>query len=115
MPARRQDTLARGDFRKWIVSHIDHWFAFAQRLGLGISMEDIVLVTGCHLARSWTNMAILEGYEEVRVSFGLRVSGVSNVEWRFLPEDVQGVALNLGPSGQVRFCIFSLRRYRDNS
>src|SRR6266851_4725964 len=57
-PARRQDTLAEGDFSKWIVKNIDVWFAFARRLGFGITrMEDIVLVTGCHLARSWANIA----------------------------------------------------------
>ena len=67
-------------------------------------MEDIVLVTGCHLARSWANIAFLGSREEEQVSFGVRVSGVSNVEWRFPPEEVQGVASNLGPSGQVRFC-----------
>jgi hypothetical protein len=109
VPALRQDTLARGYFAEWIVKNIDVWFAFTRRLGLGITrMADIVLVTGCHLARSWTNIAFPEGgREEEKVSFGVRVSGVSNVQWRFPPEDVQGVALNLGPSGQVRFCAFS--------
>ncbi|KAH9989072.1 hypothetical protein BJV74DRAFT_838710 [Russula compacta] len=110
VPALRQDTLALGDFGKWIVSHIDHWFAFTQRLGLGITrMEDIVLVTGCHLAKSWANIVFLEGRGEERVSFGVQVSGVSNVEWQFTPEDVQGVASNLGPSGQdlpENQCIF---------
>jgi hypothetical protein len=104
LPARRQDTLARGDFGKWIVKHIDLWFAFTRRLGLGITrMEEIVLVTGCHLARSWANIAFLGSREEEQVSFGVRVSGGSDVEWRFPPEEVQGVASNLGPSGQVSF------------
>jgi hypothetical protein len=68
-------------------------------------MEEIVLVTGCHLARSWANIAFLGSREEEQVSFGVRVSGVSGVEWRFPPEEVQGVASNLGPSGLVRFCV----------
>jgi len=102
VPARRQDTLARGDFAKWIVKHIDLWFAFTRRLGLGITrMEDIVLVTGCHRARSWANIAFSEGRAEECVSFGVQVSGNANVRWRFPPEDVNGVACNLGPSGPV--------------
>jgi hypothetical protein len=107
VPALRRDTLARGYFGDWIVKNIDHWFAFTRRLGLGITcMSDIVFVTGCHLARSWTNIAFPEGCREESVTFEVRVSGDSNVEWRFPPEDVQGVALNLGPSGKVRFPSF---------
>jgi hypothetical protein len=78
-------------------------------------MADIVLVTGCHLARSWANMAFPEGREEEQVSFGVKVSSVCDVEWRFPPEDAQGVALNLGPSGKVRFRASYIVRYRENS
>ncbi|KAH9959643.1 hypothetical protein BC827DRAFT_1156210 [Russula dissimulans] len=54
--ARLEDTLAQGDFGKWILRNIDHWFAFTRRLGLGIErMEQIILVTGCDRMRSWTN------------------------------------------------------------
>ena len=115
--AQRRDTLAQGDFGKWIVNHIDLWFAFTRRLGLGITrMEDIVLVTGCHLATSWANIAFSEGCGEEQVSFGARVAGVSNVEWWFPPEEIQGVASNLGPSGRVGFCAFlSIRRYQDHT
>ena len=61
--AQRQDTRAKGDFRKWMVKHIDSWFAFARGLGLGIEhMEEIVLVTGLHLTRSWANIVFLGGH-----------------------------------------------------
>lgn len=42
------------------------------------------------------------------MSFGVQVSGVSDVMWQFTREGAQGVAYNLGPSGQVRFCILFL-------
>ena len=71
-------------------------------------MEDIVLVTGCHLARSFANIAFSEGRGEEQVSFEVQVPDVSKVEWRFPLEDVQGVALNVGPSGQVRFSCFPI-------
>ncbi|KAI0291080.1 hypothetical protein B0F90DRAFT_1779787 [Multifurca ochricompacta] len=101
--AQRQDTVARGEFGRWIVKHINLWFAFTQELGLGLNrMEDIILVTGFHRARSWANIAFSEGSGGARVSFGVRVSGTSgtNVEWKYSREDIQGVVLNLGPSGQ---------------
>jgi hypothetical protein len=76
-------------------------------------MEDIVLVTGCHRARSWANIAFSEGRAEESVSFGVQVFGTTNVQWRFPPEDVNGVACNLGPSGSVRtlLCISRLHRF----
>jgi hypothetical protein len=71
-------------------------------------MEDIVLVTGCHLARSFANIAFSDSRGEEQVSFEVKVPDVSDVEWRFPFEDVQGAALNIGPNGQVRFRCFSV-------
>ena len=96
-----------------MIKHINEWFAFAQDRGSGISREDIVLVTGCHLARTWAAIAFQERGEQI--AFGFHVSGVSNVAWQFTPERAQGVAYNLGPSGQVRFYIFFASTDRDRS
>jgi hypothetical protein len=68
MPAQRKDTTARGAFAKCIIKHVDEWFAFAQERDLGINREDIILVTGCHLARTWATMA-LQGRGE-QIAFG---------------------------------------------
>jgi hypothetical protein len=103
VPAQRQDTAARAAFAKCIIKHIDEWFAFARECDLGISREDIILVTGRHLARSWANIAFHNGDEQV--SFGVQVSGRSGVNWQFTPEGARGVMFNLGPSGQVRFVL----------
>jgi hypothetical protein len=100
-PAQREDTVARGDFGRWIVRHIDLWFAFAETLGLGVNrMQDIILVTGRHCARSWINVAFAEGQRDAEVSFGVRVSGTSSVtiERRV----VRGAVVKLGPNGGVR-------------
>jgi len=108
VPAQREDTIAVGDFGRWIVKNIDHWFAFAETLGLGINrMQDIILVTGRHCAKSWVNVAFSEGPRDAEVSFGVRVSGVSgvHVEQRRARGDV---VLKLGPNGEVRQCWFQL-------
>ncbi|KAH9954066.1 hypothetical protein BC827DRAFT_80484 [Russula dissimulans] len=100
LPAQREDTAIRKAFEKFMVEHIDEWFAFAQGLGLGIDHEwEIILVTGRHLAGSWANVAFLE--RDQKVSFGFRVSHGSDVEWEFTPEGAGGAALNLGPIGQM--------------
>ena len=102
VPAQREDTAARRDFAKAIINNIDKWFAFARDCGLGINRrEDIILVTGRHLTRSWANIAFQERDEQV--SFEVQVNGNSNVEWQFTPVGANGVAFNLGPSGEVCF------------
>ena len=112
--ARREDTLAQSDFAEWIVKHIDCWFAFARRLGLGIEqMEEIILVTGFDRTRSWFNVAFSGGQLDAvaRVSFGVNaVGGVdSSINFQFSPEHVQGAVLNQGPEGRVRCSVFRTR------
>jgi len=104
VPARREDTVARGEFEQWIINHIDRWFLFMKSLGLGIEhMEDIILVTGCHRTRSYTNVIFSESQDGAQVSFGVRVGGSgTGVEWRFSREQIGGVVAKCGPNGDVR-------------
>jgi hypothetical protein len=63
-----------------MIKHIDTWFAFARGLGLGINrMEDIVLVTGRHLTKSWVNVAFTQRRPDAGVSFDVQASGHSHV------------------------------------
>ena len=104
--ARSENTLARGDFGRWMVKHIGTWFAFARKLGLGIDqMEDIILVTGCDHSRSWTNIAFLGGQADAQVTFGVRVEGNDpTINFQFSPENACGGILRHGPQGKVRLC-----------
>ena len=106
VPAQGEDTVAFGDFGKWMIKHIDTWFAFARGLGLGIDrMEDIILVTGRHLTKSWVNVAFTQRRPDAGVSFDARVSGHSHVS---LEQDyVRGGDLKLGPTGTVWNCTIS--------
>ena len=100
--SERQDTAARGDFGEWMLENIDACFKIAGDLGYGIErMEDIILVTGCHLAKSWVSAAFSDSRGSSEVSFGVRVSGNSGVH--FDGRSVNGRGLKLGPSGEVGF------------
>ena len=104
--AQRQDTLAQGDFATWITRHIDSWYTFARRLGLGIEqMEDIVLVTGRHRTRSWSNIAFYESRTVTQVSLGVQVTGSpgagAGVNWQASNQQIQGAVLSRGPSREV--------------
>ncbi len=104
MNARREDTLVLGHFRKWIIKHIDSWFAFAQELGLGILMEEIVLVTGFHRSRSWTSSVFNDVQTDAQLYLGVNVTDAvgAGVNWQVSNVRVQGAVQNYGPSGGVR-------------
>ena len=103
--AKKKDTVASEDFGKWMISHIDRWFVWARRLGLGIKqMEDIILVTGTHRTRSCTNAVFLGGREDAQASFGAKFEhrgDVAILTWHFTHEHDRGVVLNCGPGGEV--------------
>jgi len=103
--ARCENTVALGDFGKWMIKHIDGWFAWVRQLGVGIDrMEDIILVTGTHRARSWTNVAFPGGQVDAQVSFGANVStrgDIVVINWKFSHECNRGAVLNCGPDGEV--------------
>ena len=107
--SEREDTLAKGDFGKWMVKHIGNWFAFARSLGLGIEeMEEIMLVTGRDRTRSWTNITFLGGQADAQVSFGVRVEGLDpdpKVMFQLSPELVRGAVISQGPEGTV--CLYA--------
>ena len=103
--ARRKDTLARIDFSEWIVNHIDHCLALAQGLGLEIErMEEIILVTGCDLTRSWTSVAFDGSQHDAKASLGVQVVRDPPVliHWQPSLERVRGGVIHRGPSGTVR-------------
>ncbi|KAI0282350.1 hypothetical protein BGY98DRAFT_113691 [Russula aff. rugulosa BPL654] len=108
VPAQGEDTVAFGDFGKWMIKHIDTWFAFARGLGLEVDrMEDIILVTGRHLTKSWVNVAFTQRRPDAGVSFDVQVSGHSHVSLE--QEYVRGGDLKLGPAGRdlpENQCIF---------
>jgi len=110
VPAQGEDTVAFGDFGKWMIKHIDTWFAFARGLGLEVDrMEDIILVTGRHLTKSWVNVAFTQRRPDAGVSFDVQVSSHSHVSLE--QEYVRGGDLKLGPAGRVWICtIFKVRR-----
>ncbi|KAH9025504.1 hypothetical protein EDB85DRAFT_215347 [Lactarius pseudohatsudake] len=104
--AKKEDTVAIKKFGKCMIKHIDTWFAWAQQLELGVDrMEDIILVTGTHRTRSYTNVAFPGGWEDAQASFraNLKVDhsdGIS-INWQLSHEHIRGAHLNPGPDGKV--------------
>jgi len=101
---QRQDTRARGTFGEWMLQHVDSWLAFTRRLGLGIEqMEEIVLVTGCHLTRSWANVTFLEGQTYAQAPHGINVIQGHDINWHFSHgnTNTQGVVCSWGPAEPV--------------
>ena len=98
--AQREDIVAKDLFGKYMLKHLEEWFTFAQeRVGI-VRREDIVLVTGCDLAKSWANIVFQEGGEDV--TFEVRVTGDSRIEWKFPFGSATGVPYAVGPSGNLK-------------
>lgn len=101
-PAEQEDTVALGDFGKWIVQNIHDCMRLAEERGLGVNrMEDIILVTGRHLAKSWVRTVFSESRGGAQVSFVVKVSRDSVV--RLEERNVSGAQLKFGPNGEVGF------------
>ena len=85
-----------------MLENIDICYKVAADLGYGVErMEDIILVTGCHLAKSWVSAAFSDSRGSSEVSFGVRMSRYSGVH--FDERNVNGRGLKLGPNGEVGF------------
>jgi len=68
-------------------------------------MEEIILLTGCHRTRSYTNILFSESRDGARVSFGVRVgSSGADITWEVSREQIREVQIQRGPSGDVRPC-----------
>jgi hypothetical protein len=76
-------------------------------------MEEIILVTGLHLTRSWANIVFLEGNVNGRASLGVKVNDGREVSitWRCEPGSVRGGMRSWEPEGKV--CLAS-EIFRDN-
>jgi hypothetical protein len=105
--AQREDTVALGDFSDWIVKNVHHCIKIAEDHGSGVKrMEDIILVTGRHLAKSWIYATFPESPESITITVQVRVSKTSAIhlnEW-----NMNGGHLKLGPSGEVCFARCSI-------
>jgi hypothetical protein len=101
-PAEREDTVALGDFGKWMINNIYNCMRLAEERGMGVNhMEDIILVTGRHLARSWVRAIFSESRGGAEVSFVAQASGSSAVHIE--ERNVSGAQLEFGPNGEVGY------------
>jgi hypothetical protein len=103
-PAEREDTVALGDFGKWLIKNIYNCMRLVEERGLGVNrMEDIIFVTGRHLARSWARAVFSESRGGAEVSFVAQGSDNSVVHLE--ERNVNGAHLEFGPNGEVGFRI----------
>jgi len=106
IPADHEETSAHGDFKKWILKNINDCLKVTEAFGCAVDhMGDIILVTGCHLARLWVNIAFSGSTGSgSQVSFKVQVTRdpQGDLHIAFKERDVSGAELKLGPSGKVK-------------
>ncbi|KAI0049011.1 hypothetical protein FA95DRAFT_981020 [Auriscalpium vulgare] len=87
--AQRLDVGTSPTYESYIAKHCDLWLAYAHQKGYGVDLEDILLVTGCDLAKSWAVTAFISS--EVDGSATLKgvdpstlgdLSAPASMQWR---------------------------------
>lgn len=97
--AYRQDALDEGKFLEYFIQHHRSWLTFANTLGRGLALTDILFVTGCDKTSDWACAAWSEKTSSITLSFIANVAGVAQgnatVWGRW--ESSQSLDENLGP------------------
>ncbi|EIM79906.1 uncharacterized protein STEHIDRAFT_172904 [Stereum hirsutum FP-91666 SS1] len=130
--ATRQDAHLLVNYETYMLENCSRWLALVEMQGLGLRMEDIVLVTGCDLTSAWAVAAFTDSGVDasVQLHVGATPAGAvdigTNVSWRnernverhwgprrrmtsgFGADPFQQVAT---PSSEQNQCIF-IRGYR---
>lgn len=130
--ATRQDAHLLVNYQTYMLENCSRWLALVEMQGLGLRMEDIVLVTGCDLTSAWAVAAFTDSGVDasVQLHVGATPAGAvdfgTNVSWRnernverhwgprrrmtygFGADPFQQVAT---PSSEQNQCIF-IRGYR---
>jgi hypothetical protein len=87
--ARSEDVIRTKVYEDYIRDNVDSWLRWSKKEGLPIeNMEDLILVTGCTLAKSWAAAAFdgtMSRYDDPpTISLEARKSDVGGVQfvWR---------------------------------
>jgi hypothetical protein len=75
--ARSEDVIRTKLYEDYIRDNVDNWFRWSRKARLPVEhMEDLILVTGCTLARSWAavvfDRSILRDSDSATVSLEVR-------------------------------------------
>ncbi|KAI0044757.1 hypothetical protein FA95DRAFT_1622960 [Auriscalpium vulgare] len=98
--AHRRDTLMHRAYTAYIREHCDRWLAFAHYKYVDVELDDLVLVTGCDLAKSWATAAFMGNETNAAASLTIDVGSIANVSASFGMswKNVQNVIYNWGPA-----------------
>ncbi|KAI0052350.1 kinase-like protein [Auriscalpium vulgare] len=87
--AQRVDGRTSRIYEAYIAQHCDRWLAYAHHKGLNVRIEDILLVTGCDLAKSWAMAAFVSSEVNARAALKVDLSPVggplcasASMQWR---------------------------------
>lgn len=132
--ATRQDAHLLVNYQEYMLENCSRWLCLSDIQGLGLRMEDIVLVTGCDLTSAWAVAAFTDrGVDaSVQLHVGTTAGTVdlgANISWRNErnverhwgprrraafdngPTYMNPVQLDAVPSSEQNQCIF-IRGYR---
>ena len=90
--ARSEDVIRTKLFEDYIRDNVDSWLRWSKKEGLPVeNTEDLILVTGCTLAKSWA-VAVFDGTtsSDGDVTISLEVRKSDGGEVQFVWHDIRG-------------------------
>jgi hypothetical protein len=102
--ANRKDAINYRDYKQYMLKNIDTWYALDDVQRLDLQMEDLILVTGRDLAKSWLVAAFAADEDSGSVQIGIEgpagTAGLSvgaSVSW----QNARGVEYHWGPHPNI--------------
>jgi hypothetical protein len=96
---RSRDARNRRHYERYMVHNIECWHAVTERIGYPVRLEDLMLVTGVDLTKSWSTAVFTERQIEGAVGLEVDYATVGSLKWasRFRWRNTHGAQVNWGP------------------
>ncbi|KAI0315881.1 hypothetical protein OF83DRAFT_1021746, partial [Amylostereum chailletii] len=75
-----ENVLHKQNYEDYMLKNIDRWHALTVQHGMGLKMEEIILVTGRDLVRSWANAAFCSTDFEASVSLEAEIMTIAEIK-----------------------------------
>ncbi|KIM79180.1 hypothetical protein PILCRDRAFT_570929 [Piloderma croceum F 1598] len=102
--ASRKDAINYRDYKQYMLKNIDRWYALDDVQRLDLQLEDLILITGRDLAKSWLVAAFAAEDDSAMVQIGIEgpagTTGLSvgaSVFW----QNARGVEYHWGPQPNI--------------
>jgi hypothetical protein len=96
---RSRDARKRKHYERYMIDNVDSWHAFTMHMGYPVRLEDLMLVTGVDLTKSWSTVVFTERQMEGAVGLEVDYATVGGLKLAssFRWKNTEQALVNWGP------------------